>query len=244
LCSLLTQEVQAQALSNLRDTTVNGWLLQVHYARHWPFADLADRFGSNNAIGGAVKRKTSRNWLWSLEGSYLFSGNIKEDTIVDGLLTSEGFFIGLNGLASSVLLFERGFTFHLNGGKLFALSSSRPNSGLQVMAGVGILQHKIKIEDPDQNVPYVTGEYAKGYDRLTNGWALRQYIGYLNLDERRRLNFEIGIEALQGFTRNRRPWNFDQMKKDDRRRLDVLLGLRLTWMLPFYGRSEERFYTY
>ncbi|MCS6990519.1 MAG: hypothetical protein NZL95_01495, partial [Chitinophagales bacterium] len=244
LCSLLTQEVQAQALSNLRDTTVNGWLLQVHYARHWPFADLADRFGSSNAVGGAIKRKTTRNWLWSLEGSYLFGGNIKEDTIIDGLLTSQGFFIGLNGLASSVLLFERGFSIHVNGGKMLPLPRQCPNSGVMLMAGFGVLQHKIKIEDPDQNVPYVTGAYAKGYDRLTTGWAMRQYIGYLNLDEYRRYNFELGIESFQGFTRNRRAWNFDQMKRDDRLRLDVLVGLRATWMLPFYGRSEERFYTY
>lgn len=235
---------QAQVFSNLQDTTVSGWLLQVHYGRHIPFADMADRFGSNNAIGGAIKRKTAANWLWSAEGAYLFGGNIREDSIVDGLLTSEGFFIGLNGLAASVLLFERGFTFSFNGGKLIPMWKQYPNSGLMLMAGIGVLQHKIKIEDPDQNVPYLSGDYAKGYDRLTNGWCLRQYVGYLNLDVRKRLNYEIGLEAIQGFTRNRRPWNFDQMRRDDRRRLDVLIGLRLTWMLPFYGRGEERFYTY
>ncbi len=244
VCLLATYAGKGQPKSNLGDTSIAAFLLQVHYAHQFPFAAMAERFGNNNAIGAALKWKLSRNWLIALDGAFLFGGNLKEDTIIDGLMTRQGFFIGTHGLAASVLLFERGLTLTGSIGKLFPWLSTHPNAGLQIVCGAGFMQHKIKIEDPEGVVPYVTGAYAKGYDRLTSGMCLRQYIGYLHLDPRKRLNFEVGVEALEGFTRNRRSWNFDQKQRDERKRLDVLVGLRITWMLPFYGRHEKRFYYY
>jgi hypothetical protein len=67
-------------------------------------------------------------------------------------------------------------------------------------------------------VPQVQGAYAKGYDRLTNGPAISQYIGWLHLDRKKLVNFNAGIEIIEAFTQNRRDFNFDQMKKDDSKR--------------------------
>lgn len=234
----------AQSKTNIADTVVNAKLLSLAYTFQIPMADMADRFGSNNNLGASFTFKMAHNFLLGVEASFLFGGNIKEDTILDGLFTSQGFLIGTNGFAESVILFERGYSVWGKFGKLFPVFHSNPNSGVNVIIGAGFLQHKIKIEDPDKAVPYVGGDYAKGYDRLTNGLSISQYIGFLNLDRRKLLNFNAGIELIEAFTQNRRDFNFAQMKKDDMKRLDILLGVKLSFILPFYGKSENRFYTH
>ncbi|MEO5673464.1 MAG: hypothetical protein ABIQ74_02350 [Chitinophagales bacterium] len=244
LTFLRSNILNAQPGTNIIDTAVNAKLLSLSYAFQVPFADMASRFGSNHNIGTAFTFKMAHNLMIGAEGNFLFGGNIREDTIIDGLFTSQGFFIGTNGIAESVILFERGFSFFGKAGKLFTVGGSNPNSGLNVMVGAGFLQHKIKIDDPDKAVPFVDGEYSKGYDRLTNGFAISQYAGYLHLDARRFLNFNAGIEIIEAFTQNRRDFNFDQMKKDDSERVDILLSFKLSWVLPFYGKGEQRFYTH
>lgn len=235
--------VHGQSRTYIADTIVNAKLLSLGYTFQIPMADMADRFGSNNNIGASFCFKMAHNFLLGVEGNILFGGNIKEDTILDGLFTSQGFLIGTNGLAESVILFERGYSVSGKVGKLFPVFNSNPNSGLNVMIGAGFLQHKIKIEDPDNAVPYVNGVYSKGYDRLTNGISISQYIGYLHLDRRKLINFNLGIELIEAFTQNRRDFNYDQMKKDTTKRLDVLLGVKFALILPFYGHREGRFYT-
>ncbi|MBS1657028.1 MAG: hypothetical protein JST18_02900 [Bacteroidetes bacterium] len=241
---ITTGALFAQQKNNLGDTIVNATLLQVGYAIQFPFADMGERFGNNNCISGGISFKVKNNWMFGAEANFLFGGNIKEDTMLDYLFTSGGFLIGTNGIAESVLLFERGYYFIGKFGKVIPVVKGNPNSGLQVMGGAGFIEHKIKIEDPEAAVPYVTGDYAKGYDRLTNGLALYQYIGYLRLDKRKLLNFNAGVEFIEGFTQNRRNFNFDQMKRDDSKRLDILVGLKLAWVLPLYGKGEHRMYTY
>jgi hypothetical protein len=236
--------IHAQSKTNIADTIVNARLISAAYTFQIPEADLADRFGSNHNMGLSFTFKMSHNFMLGVEGNVLFGGNIREDTILDALFTSQGFLIGTNGLAESVILFERGYSFFGKFGKLFPVFHSNPNSGLNVMIGAGFIQHKIKIEDPGKVAPYVTGDFAKGYDRLTNGAAFSQYIGWMNLDRKKLINFNLGIEVVEAFTQNRRDYNFDQMKKDDSKRLDVLVGLKFSWILPLYGRSESRFYTY
>jgi hypothetical protein len=93
-------------------------------------------------------------------------------------------------------------------------------------------------------VPALEGDYLKGYDRLTSGFCLSEFVGYQLLSNSRLLNFFAGVELYQGFTRSRRDWNIDQVKKDDSPRLDLLSGIRVGWVLPLYRRAPKEFYIY
>ena len=236
--------LQAQFKSNINDTIVNAKLVTFGYAFEIPMADMADRFGAGNNLGIGFYFKLPHNYLLGVEGNYLFGGNIREDTILDYLYTNEGGLIGVDGYFETVFLFERGTAFWAKFGKIIPVLNSNPNSGLTLMAGAGFLQHRIKLSSPNNTLPYILEDYAKGYDRLTNGFALSQYVGFTHLDKRRLINFNIGVEVYEGFTASRRDWNFDQMRKDDEKRLDILIGLKLAWILPFYGKGEERMYTF
>ena len=103
------------------------------------------------------------------------------------------------------------------------------------------MQHKIRIQDdPESPVASLTNEYKKGYDRLTNGWSLNQFVGYQYFAKNKRINFYAGIESTQGFTQNVRGYNFDTKSYDNESRLDVLYGLRIGWIVPFYlGETGE-----
>ncbi|MCK6649378.1 MAG: hypothetical protein L6Q66_06965, partial [Bacteroidia bacterium] len=94
------------------------------------------------------------------------------------------------------------------------------------------------------NIPQLDSDYKKGYDRLTNGFLLSQNLGYLYLSNNRIANFYIGFECMQGFTQNRRSYNFDQMKQDTEKRVDILYGGKVSWILPLYKKAPKEFYTY
>ena len=64
---------------------------------------------------------------------------------------------------------------------------------------------------------------------------------------RRKNNYRIifGLEAICAFTKNRRPYLFNQMKyaSTDLRK-DILLGVRCGFILPIAGKNTEEFHYY
>jgi hypothetical protein len=111
-------------------------------------------------------------------------------------------------------------------------------------AGGGIMQHKIHIVNSGNTAPQLDDEYKKGYDRLTNGFALTEFVGYKHLSRNRVWSFYGGIEFTQAFTVSRRDYNFDTMSADEAGRFDQLLGFRIGWVFPLYGRQPKEFYYY
>lgn len=221
-----------------------GLLFGISYAYQVPGGDLADRFGSNFNLGGGLDFITNEsNWILGLHGQFLFGSEVKNDVLA-ALRTPEGFIYGNNKSVADIQLRERGFYAGLRAGKLISLSADNPRAGLRLTLSGGLLQHKIRIqEDPVSRVPQVEGDYKKGYDRLTNGFALQQFIGYQLLGREGRINFYGGLEFTQAFTENRRAVNFDTSQAETGERLDLLFGIRVGWVLPFYFRkADEIFY--
>lgn len=220
-------------------------LFTTDYAFVFPAADMSKRFGSFSMIGGSILRKTNRNLLWGLQGHFLFGNKLKEDSLAINLVNSDGYITGADGLPANVNFSMRGFLLTFKVGKIFALNPQKnPNSGLFILGGVGLLQHKIHIEDRSKAVPQLSGKYKQGYDRLSKGPALSQSIGFINLDRQRLLNFFIALEMTQAFTKNSRALNFDTQTLEDKTRIDLLFGLRLGWILPIYSHSDSRYYTF
>ncbi|MFC1734322.1 hypothetical protein ACFL6I_28800, partial [candidate division KSB1 bacterium] len=147
-------------------------------------------------------------------------------------------------LYTDYYLQERGFYASVKLGYLIPIFNSNPNSGLLVMSGVGLLQHKIRIQDSENNAPQISGDYKKGYDLLSNGLGINEFVGYLNLSKSRLLNFYIGFELNQAWTQNRRDYNFVLMGKDETNRFDLLYGIRIGWIFPIYGMQKGGEYYY
>ena len=204
---------------------------------------MAKRFGRTSSLGLDVSMKTKSNWVFSIGGHFMFGNEVREIGILDSMKGSTGEIIDENGQFAVVGLDERAMYFGGSVSKIIPLNKMNRNSGLYLSVGGGYLQHKIRIYST-QTVPQLTDEYKKGYDRLTFGPAAMQYIGYRFLDPRKRLNFSFGVEVIEGFTQNRRSYNFDTRMADTKKRMDIMTGLKLTLTIPIFLKkaSEEEFF--
>lgn len=216
-------------------------LVGIHIGGQLPFGDMADRFGPNLDAGGMFMLKTKKNWIVGIESNYFFGRNVKEN-VLSQLTNSDGFMIDNEGYPADIRVTERGLGIHLFGGRLFKLASANPNSGLIITAGAGYMHHKIKLYDAQQKIAAFKGDLVKGFDRLSAGLSLSQFVGYLFLGENRLLNFYAGIDCYEGFTTSVRKMNYDTGLPDTKRRLDVLLGFRFGWILPLYKKKPNDFY--
>lgn len=220
-------------------------LVGVSYAAQWPGGDLTDRFGGNFSAGLQVDYLTApNNWLFGLIGTFQFGSTVKTDVLAS-LRTAEGLIIATDRSPANIALRERGIFLGAYIGKILPLSERTVRSGLRLELGAGLLQHQIRIqEDPVRVVAQLTGDYRKGYDRLTNGAALRQFIGYNLMSNDGRINFYAGLEVIEGFTRSRRDFDFFTRMRDQAPRFDLLYGVRVGWILPFFinRNPEEIFY--
>ncbi len=214
------------------------------YAFQIPQKDMAIRFGTNSNVGVGYTLKTKKGWLVGLEAEYLFSGNINEDSILDGLRTSNGNILNEYGEYANIILSERGYYAGIKVGKVIPVLQLSPNSGVFLTGSVGFLEHKIRIENQGNISPQVTGEYAKGYDRLTNGLAIKEFIGYLYIGENQYTNFYAGFEFYQSWTQNRRSFNFDTMEQDLSERNDNFVSFRVGWVIPLYRQIPDEYFTY
>jgi hypothetical protein len=239
ICSLSASSSMAQG--SVKDSIISMFSIDLSLGYHSPAGDLANRFGDNGAVGGSVHYKTNKNWLFGLEGGLIF-GTMVKDPVTLPITTVDGYHIDQNGNFVNLLFLQRGLYMNVTAGKVFKLFGPNPNSGLVVTGGAGLLQHKILLETRNNEVPQLEGDYLKGYDRLTNGLSLHQFVGYRYMGNNRMVNVTLGIEGFQGFTENRRDFDFDMMRKDDKKRLDMLYGLKLMWSFPIYRRVSTGYY--
>ncbi len=224
---------------SVKDSSISTPILGLSYGYYFPSGDMADRFGNNSSVQLNLDFKSKKKAMIGINGSYFFGNSIKEN-----LFDSLGYIINKNGEFADIRLFERGFTTSITLGRIFTLKKPNQNSGIVFNVGFGFMQHKIRIEAIGNNTPQLSKQYKKGYDRLSNGFLLSQNIGYLYLSNNRLANFYIGFECMQGFTKNRRSYNFDTMEQDTKKRIDILYGAKLSWILPLYKKAPQEFYTY
>jgi hypothetical protein len=214
------------------------------YAYQVPGGDLARRFGNNSSAGASLMFKGANNLHFGLNWAYIFSNTLKETGILDSIKTSDGTVIDKEGKYADIRFFERGFTLNLSCGYLLPkILSPNPNSGILLTGGIGYLQHKIRIYDNGARSPQLAGDYLKGYDRLTSGIAFTEFAGYWYQSPRPYINFFAGFEFTQGFTQSRRSWDYDLMRADTEKRIDLLSGIRVGWLIPI-GRhdTDNRYY--
>lgn len=224
-----------------RDSGIFVPLVSLHLGGQLPGGDLAKRFGPNLNAGASFMIKTKKNWLFGIESNYMFGRNVKEDVTAQ-LKTANGTVIDNEGYPADLRITERGLGIHLIAGKVLRIFSPNSNSGLMFTIGGGYLQHKVNLFDYQKKVAAVKGDLKYGYDRLTNGFSTSQFLGYMYMGSNRLLNFYFGLEAYQAFTQSVRKLNYDTGMPDTAKRLDLLYGFRVGWILPLYKKTPNEFY--
>lgn len=235
---------KAHSQVNVKDSTISTFIMQIVYAYQFPGGDMAKDYGHNSTIGAAFGYKTDKNWLWTAEVNFIFGNDAKHSTdIIADMSTDEGYIIGLDGIYANVRPMERGFTLFAKTGKIIPVFKINPNSGFFFNAGLGYIQHKIRWDIEGNSAPQLDGDYKKGYDRFTEGFALTQEFGLFYLADSRLLNFKISGEIIESFTKMKR-YNFDTFGGQPESRLDLFFGIKVSWMVPLYGRPPKAVYYY
>ena len=213
--------------------------IKTHFGTQLPFGALAKRFGRNLSAGAGLEFiSIPKGWIFGLDATHIFGQNIKED-VLKNIRTPDGQILSDINTFATVLLRERGYYIGGYVGKLFpTFDNGNRIGGVCINLGAGFLQHKIKIRDENNAAPQVAPPYAEGYDRLTNGVAFTQFIGYQIISRNKTINFSVGMDITEGFTKNRRGFNFDTRLRDDTKRLDILAGLRATWSIVLFSNQK------
>ncbi len=228
---------------SIKDSSIYTPLISASYGYQMPGGNMVSRFGNNSSTQLSLEFKSRSYLMIGINGSFFFGNTIKENVLAN-ISTHDGGVIGQDGQFANIPMFERGFTVSGTLGGMIHFKKPNPNSGIVFNEGFGFIQHKIRIEVIGNNVPELDKQYKKGYDRLTNGFLLTQSLGYMYLSNNRLLNFYFGLECLEGFTQNRRSYDYDLMAQDTKKRVDILYGARIAWILPLYKKSPSEFYTH
>ena len=219
-----------------------GFIINANGGIDFPAADMAKRFGTNYRIGGALLYKTTSNWMFGVKMDFLLGNRITEDSLLINLTDDDGSILNQDGQRVGLSTFERGYLVGLQAGKIINLSKTNADNGLLLTTTAGFMQHKINLFDREKTVPQIRGDYRKGYDRLTNGLFIEQYVGYNYFAKDGLINFHIGLNVTAGFTQGRRDYLYDVMRADNASRLDLLFGIRGGWYIPIFRRKSEEIF--
>lgn len=215
---------------------------------HFPLGDVQQPYKFTYHVGGQFLIKDRHNWLYGVSGEFMFGENVG----VTELMQNISPIYGQGGTNPQVSLGMRGFNFMAQGGKVVPLGKKpNRNSGLLFMFGAGFIHHKIDIQFRGENVFQGSEDYLKGYDRMHYGFAMSQFLGYLYMGNNTAINFFAGAEFIEGFTRNRRGYNYDLAQPDTRDKYDIFIGLKVGYIFPVYrkgtgatNKSKDKEYFY
>lgn len=240
---LLFSVINLKSQVNVKDSLLNFTMVNVSASWNIPQADLAQRFGNFASAGIAGLRKSKKGWLWGGSAQFHFGNKVKERNMISGITVYDGFVVSSDGTLSDIQYLMRGFQGSLSFGKILPFGGRNPNCGFYVLVNGGFIQHKIRFElERKTNVPSLTGEYKKGYDRMSNGWTASPSLGYLFLSNKRTINFFAQVDFNYASTVNRRSYNFDTGLPDERIRNESFFSFRFGWVLPIYRSAPADFF--
>jgi hypothetical protein len=237
---LLSIQVSAQKTERSQRLGDNIFNFQFHYTYVLPEGDLTERFGNFHNLGFGILYKSHKKWILAADASYQFGSDVKDLNFLYNLTNSTGVVMNNSGVAANYSIGMRGFSVFGKVGYLFPLTARNPNSGIIVLAGAGIYYHKINIATTNNDIPTLTEDLKKGYDRLSMGPALTQFVGYSYHSPNRFYNFFIGFDFMQAFTQSVREYNYETQLPDTEKRTDITVGGRIGWMIPIYLRTKNK----
>jgi hypothetical protein len=225
----------------------HGFIITGNTNLDFPAGDIGKMFGTSYRVGFGLLHKSKKNWLLGAKFDFILGNIIHIDSFMINIRDqyNTGFnakyveLINAGGNRVGIPIYERGYATGIEAGKIININPLRPDNGIMLLTTAGFMQYKVDIFDADNAVPAIRGDYKKGYDRLTNGLFLEQYAGYVYFSKSRLINFHIGLDALFGFTQDRRSYLYDVMRTDTKQRVDILYGLRGGWYIPMFRRKSE-----
>ena len=229
------------------DTAAPMIWLDAHFAYHFPLGDLRTMFKNNFAVGPGFTFKSASNWTVGFHFDYMFGANMRDSAFFNGTLANDqGIVIDGNGLVSQGGITAEGryWTAQADFGKIIPVNRWK-NSGIWLRLGAGYFSHRLRLDDFGNQYPQLEGNYAKGYDRRSGGFVLNQFVGYQFVRKNRMLNFYIGLEFHEMWTKPNRNYVFYEGPTDDMKaKFSGMVGFKAGWNIPLYERKTTTTFYY
>jgi len=193
-------------------------------------------------LGASFTLKTAKNYTFGIGGAGYFGNDVKEQNLLREMRTDNGNILDDNAIISNVIFLERGFQVSGEFGKIFHIGKTNLNSGIHLNLGVGYNMHWIRIENKDNNIPQLSKDFKKYYDRRVAGLILKEYIGYQFFSNNGLANFSGGFEFMQGFNSSYRTYNIDDKAAVEDNRLDLYFGFKIGWSILFRKTMSTAYY--
>ncbi|MBX2815700.1 MAG: hypothetical protein KTR24_06875 [Saprospiraceae bacterium] len=224
-----------------QDSSSHQMLLQLSYGAAMPMGLMANRFGIGFRWGASAMGLSPRGFTYGAGYTFMFGPTVKED-VVAPLRGPEGFIIGNDMEFASLFLRMRARYIFGQGGYFLDKPSARARRGLILGIGGGYFSHRIRFVDDFDSVVQLSSDAKKGYDRLTGGPAIHQQLGYQHLGHDGLLNFSASITLVEAFTRSLRRFNYDTGLPDSQSRLDLLMDIQVSWLIPIGASNKPTYY--
>lgn len=214
-------------------------------------ADLYKAPWLNFGMSGHYKYKT--NWVMTMDLDLWFGeDNLKHrQERMPHVYSNDAtpIVIGNNGTDAGVTSFNRGLSAQIGIGRMMRVIPNNPNSGIMLRAAAGAMQQQTIFMINEVEAPQIDGDYALLYDHQRRGLMLTEGIGLWFMSNKENLvNFHIEFTLTQCWSHSTRNYTIDHLLqmagKDQSRYLDLIYGLRLTWMFPLKGKTAYDYYFY
>lgn len=238
LIALISFEGVAQIKEDKSTELDPGFLIGLDYGYNLVGADMKERFGNHLRVGANVGY-VFKNSGFSLgvNANYFFGDTVYQD-VLEHLRDANGHIIGINGDYGQVKLRQRGFEVGMYGSNVFSFGSLNKRSGIRIDLGASYIQHWIRLQDDYNTIAQFDDPYQKGYDRVTNGLAIDEFIGFQYLSDNKRVNFYGGFSFSQAWTKGRRDYDFATQSSLNEPRFELLSGFKVGWILPIYMETQ------
>lgn len=234
-----------QIADNIKKNTNDAGFINIFsYGVDLPGGEMYNKYSFNFRFGiSPTYYFYNSNISLGVSADYIFGNKVKNISY-SNLLTSDDEIINTSLLLSSLETTERGLLFGVIFSKIFPFDKQNIRTGLRIDIGPYYLAHWIHFKDALGEIPQLEGDYKKGYDQLTGGPALKEFIGYQYLNQKKRISFIAGFEFYQAYTKNLRLYNFSTATENNKRNFDFLSGIKVGWILPLYKikNPEEIYY--
>ena len=242
IISITFSLVKLSGQESIGDTSKTISYLSISYQFYVPGGDLAERFGPGSIINGDFNVKLRNNFEIGIGGGYIFGNEVRVDSLLHGMRTSNDQILDDNAKYSEVFFYQRGWKVGITASKIFSVIAPNPNSGIKVGLGLGYNQNWIRIENQENTIPQLSDEYKTYYDRKVGGIYIEEFIGYQFFSNKGLVNFTGGFEFRQAFNSPLRSYNIDDMAYTTGNKLDLYYGIKIAWNILFYKRMSTAYY--
>ena len=87
---ILIFKTDVHSQRNVSDSVISTPWISVQYGINWTGGDLNERLGLLNHVGLFLGWKTARNWVFGVEGSFIFGNDVRVTGLFDHLMDSKG----------------------------------------------------------------------------------------------------------------------------------------------------------